>query len=76
MEIAVRGIVKTTSTWIDLSFVTIDMKNATPEEVDEAVQQMRDLVAAAYKSGTQGQMTINTVVIDIQSFAAISIYRH
>ena len=75
MKIVVRGILKNTSEWIDLSYVSIDDKDATPEEIDQAVEQMRDIVASAYKNGTSGHLTADDVVIDIQSFAAISIRR-
>jgi len=73
MKISIRGIVKNTSTWVDISWTGVDLSEASEEDVEDAVNQIRDLIAACFKGGGDGQITVENTVINIQSFAVISV---
>jgi hypothetical protein len=68
----VKGIVKDTSSWVELTKIETE-ENATDEQLENGANEFRNLVAHAFKSGNSGYMTVGNAVINIQSFAAISI---
>jgi hypothetical protein len=72
MKIVIKGVVKQTSTWVEIVEVEAE-ETATLAECNEGVQEIRNLIARSFKSGNDGYMTFGDVVINIQSFAAIGI---
>lgn len=72
MELRVEGIVKNTSSWVFLTSVEV-AETATEKEVNEGAEEFRNLIGAAFKGGTDGYVTLGDVVINIQSYAAISV---
>lgn len=73
MKIVIKGIVKHTSTWVGLASVDVDLSNASESDVEQGAEQIRDVIAASFKEGANGHLTFGDVVINIQSFATISV---
>jgi hypothetical protein len=72
MKLVIKGIVKQTSTWVEIVEVETE-ETATLAECKEGAQEIRNLIAQSFKSGSDGYMTLGDVVINMQSFAAIGI---
>jgi hypothetical protein len=72
MKLVIRGIVKDTSSWINLGEVESD-ETATTEELNEAAEDVREIISHAFKSGTNGYLNVDTAVINIQAFAIITV---
>lgn len=72
MKIVIKGIVKQTSHWVDIAADEVP-EDATAEQVNEGLDQLRDAIGEMFKSGKSGQATMSGSVIDIQSFAVISV---
>lgn len=72
MEIRVEGIVKNTSSWVYIGSADAG-KNDSVEQVEETAQKMRDLFGRACTEKASGYLHIGKTMMDIQSFAAISV---
>jgi hypothetical protein len=72
MKLVITGVVKNTSTWMVVAQVEAE-ETATLEQLNEGAEQIRDLIAQAFKSGKDGYMTLGDVVINMQSFAVLSV---
>ena len=72
MKIVIKGIVKQTSQWVDIAEDEV-LEDATIEQVNEVLDQLRDVIGDMFKSGKSGQLTFNNSVINIQAFALIRV---
>lgn len=72
MKLVLRGIVKDTSSWVDLAEVEA-LETATIEELNEGADEVRELIAQAFKSNSNGYLKFETAVININAFAVISV---
>lgn len=72
MKLVLRGIVKDTSTWVDLAEVEA-LETATIEELNEGADEIRELIAQAFKGGANGYLNFGNSVINMQSFAVMSV---
>lgn len=72
MKLVLRGIVKDTSSWVDLAEVEA-LETATIEELNEGADEIRELIAKAFKSGANGYLNFGNSVINMQSFAVMSV---
>ena len=72
MKIVVKGIVKQTSQWVDI--IRGEMTNVSSfEDANIITRQLKEHIEDVYKLDDSGFASINDVVIDIQSFAVISV---
>ena len=72
MKLVLRGIVKDTSTWVDLAEVEA-LETATTEELNEGADEVRELIAKTFKEGTNGYLKLESCVINMQAFAVITV---
>ena len=72
MKIVIKGIVKQTSQWIDI--IRAEITNGSSiEDVNDVARQLKRHIKDVYVLDDSGFASINDVVIDIQSFAVISV---
>lgn len=72
MKLVLRGIVKDTSTWIDISEAEV-LETATIEELNEGAEEIREMIAQSFKAGTNGYLKFGDAVINMQAFAVIAV---
>lgn len=72
MKLVLRGIVKDTSTWVDISEVEV-LETATIEELNEGAKEIHEMIAQSFKDGTNGYLKLGHAVINMQAFAVIAV---
>ena len=72
MKLVLRGIVKDTSTWVDVAEAAT-FETATIEEINEGADEVREMVAQVFKGGANGYLKFGDAVINLQAFAVITV---
>ena len=72
MKIVIRGIVKNTSTWVDISEVEA-LESATPEQLKDGADGIIDIIKSSFRDKSAAFINIDGVVINISEFATLSV---
>lgn len=75
--LVLNGVLKTGGQWFEIGRMTVtDEDTLVRSEVDDLVEQFKQVIGTSYRDGKDGYITLRSTIINIQSFAALSFDVH